>query len=268
MPPRPGALTSWGTLLALMCWSAQSLAINPPESARVTSTALSTTCNAGQSVLPESGFGQETRTFAFAGVGGSANAPAVNLTVWQDWATFGLSCVVWPSSVHLAQFLAAQRGPWSGKRVVELGAGNGLVGLTLAGLGATVAITDRSSVLECARRNIRRNRKFTRGAGGSATSKQLSWCEDSVQSLLPVDYVVGADLVYDEAAFKPLVCALRQLSVDKTTTYLAGKVRYAQRFEQFRGLLTEHFHVERVSSTGNEWVGANSDFYIYKVTPH
>jgi len=75
-----------------------------------------------------------------------------------------------------------------------------------------VAITDRASVLECARRNARMNRKLLRVTAGSATVQPLSWCgKESVDGLVPADVIIGSDLVYDEAAFEPLVCVLRQL---------------------------------------------------------
>jgi len=93
----------------------------PAATGATTSTALSVVCDAAGSVLPESGFALETREFSFARSFSSQASP-VNVSVWQDWDTFGLSCVVWPSSIQLASYLAVQPINWLGKRVVELGA--------------------------------------------------------------------------------------------------------------------------------------------------
>jgi hypothetical protein len=46
---------------------------------------------------------------------------------------------------------------WSGKRVLEVGAGCGLVGLALALQGADVVLTDRKEVVPTLQENVQRN---------------------------------------------------------------------------------------------------------------
>lgn len=172
---------------------------------------------------------------------------------------------------------------WRGVRIVELGAGNGLVGLALAARGAQVTITDRASVLTCAQRNARSNRIAVRAGGGAVAVRALDWCADAsakatAQALAEnVDVIVGSDLVYDEDAFAPLICVLETMLLAKkrasqtaatsgggggdavmpTTTsnrssvpvaYLSGQLRYQNRFEAFARMLSAaRFHAERVT---------------------
>lgn len=101
-----------------------------------------------------------------------------------------------------------------GKRVVELGCGTGVVGVTMACLGAQVVLTDRQSILKHAQHNINSNDKLIQAAGGSAAVLTLEWGSPSVASspeLQQVHVIAGADLIYAQKDITPLCATLREL---------------------------------------------------------
>jgi hypothetical protein len=55
-----------------------------------------------------------------------------------------------------------QPGCWQGKRALELGSGTGLVGLTLAALGADVVVTELACALPLLAFNVRANKHLYR----------------------------------------------------------------------------------------------------------
>ncbi|KAK3259895.1 hypothetical protein CYMTET_31124, partial [Cymbomonas tetramitiformis] len=70
------------------------------------------------------------------------------------------SCCIWSSSCVLAKFLelkSSDNAGLEGKRIVELGAGCGLVALTTAAHGANVVATERAECLPFLQRNIELN---------------------------------------------------------------------------------------------------------------
>ncbi|KAL3914270.1 MAG: hypothetical protein SGPRY_007682 [Prymnesium sp.] len=65
---------------------------------------------------------------------------------------------LWPTALVLVQYLCAHPSLVAGKRVVELGAGAGAVGLACAALGAAlVVLTDMPEALPLLEDNVRRN---------------------------------------------------------------------------------------------------------------
>lgn len=111
----------------------------------------------------------------------------------------GTGGVLWEAAIVLADFVSrhSAKYQWQGKRVLELGAGTGLVAIALAAEGADVLATDGNPrVCEGARRNID-------GAGelrGRVAVETFDWNSASdlerVRNAGPWDAVVGSDLVY------------------------------------------------------------------------
>lgn len=79
---------------------------------------------------------------------------------------------VWDGSVVLAKYLEATHKSLQGKRVVELGAGTGIVGVTAAMLGADTYLTDLAYCLPNLASVVDRNRP---GLKGTATVLELDW---------------------------------------------------------------------------------------------
>ena len=100
-----------------------------------------------------------------------------------------------------------------GKRVVELGCGTGVVGITAACLGATVLLTDTVRVVPHAQHNADINAAVIEGQGGSAQGAAVDWeaqCDGS-PLLGDWDVVIGADLIYAQKDISLLVNTLQTL---------------------------------------------------------
>ena len=113
----------------------------------------------------------------------------------------GNGATLWDSSLALTNFLTHHYADTdlSGKYVLELGAGVGLVGMALASMGANVVVTERDIALPLLRRNVDRNAEVT---GGRVEVAELSWSGDAMQKLIETrgyarfDIVVGSDLIF------------------------------------------------------------------------
>jgi predicted nicotinamide N-methyase len=151
---------------------------------------------------------------------------------------------VWDGSLVLAQYLTATQalrrhgaypsGGASPATCVELGAGTGVVSLALAACGCArrIIATDLPDVLPHLQHCVSRNRHSV-GPPSSVQALPLRWGHlGDVQRLqalgtgLPVDLVVGADLVYYTfSAETPhsalLLTALGQLAGSRTAIFLA-----------------------------------------------
>lgn len=127
-------------------------------------------------------------------------------TDWQKALEFGMGAVVWDCALSFCDLAHAldkkSGGFWRGKVVLELGAGCGAPGLTLAALGADVILTDRVQVLPLLERNVELNAPI------SAVARPLLWETAAVTDFNgstlspqnrdergPIDIVLGTDLL-------------------------------------------------------------------------
>ncbi|KOB68255.1 Methyltransferase-like protein 21D [Operophtera brumata] len=94
-----------------------------------------------------------------------------------------VNCVVWDASLVLAKYLetmSSQKSEFlSGIKVLELGSGLGVVGLTAATLGAQVTLTDLPEALSLLRLNINENKQKISSMGGYAIAESLVWGDNS-----------------------------------------------------------------------------------------
>ncbi len=126
---------------------------------------------------------------------------------------------LWPSSTILANFVAADPRPSS--RVIELGAGVGLVSIAAAMVGHQVTATDYyKDALAFARANAFRN------LGHEIDTELVDW--RAVSDQLPrFDIVLASDVLY-ESRYAPLVASVvdRFLSA-RGVAYIADPGRVA-----------------------------------------
>ena len=163
----------------------------------------------------------------------------------------GTGGVLWEAAIVLADLVGrmTQHFAWKGKRVLELGAGTGLVAISLAVEGAEVCATDGNPrVLDGAIANVQAAMPFP----GRVTVEQFDWNSaadlEKIQAAGPWSAIVGSDLVYPgnagrkcvdsndqmPPADQTLISLLSALATTDTTILLALKDRTGelQRFHE------------------------------------
>ena len=126
----------------------------------------------------------------------------------------GNGATLWDCSLALARFLewrfcCSGSSSWEGRRVLELGAGLGLVSMTLASLGAKVTATEREICVPLLTRNLEENGLLrTSEEDGACCVASFDWSWGALPSTTPstaspssstpssFDIVVGADLAF------------------------------------------------------------------------
>lgn len=125
-------------------------------------------------------------------------------------------------------------------------------------LGAKVTITDRQPALDFLAANVKAN--LPADSKGSAVVAELTWGE-GLDRFPPggFDLVLGADIIYLEDTFVPLLQTLKHLCSDSTVVLLACKIRY-KRDTNFLSMLRTKFAVEEVH------YDKQRDIYVYKAS--
>ncbi|KZT54526.1 hypothetical protein CALCODRAFT_499721 [Calocera cornea HHB12733] len=126
----------------------------------------------------------------------------------------GCGGIAWPAGEVLSRYICLREERTPGwikrQRILELGAGTGLVGLVSAKLGASeVLITDQKPLLHLIERNIDLN-----AVRMACRAVEFNWGEslpDEIQHIV-YDLILAADCVYFEPAFPLLVQSLCDLS--------------------------------------------------------
>jgi len=119
---------------------------------------------------------------------------------WEHASEIGLGAVVWDAALAFCDLVESCGQPgaefWRDKAVLELGAGCGASGLTLAAKGANVVLTDRAAVLPHLRANLALNSRLT------ASVRLLDWNDATFEDFIAqeggpkyFDVVLGTDLV-------------------------------------------------------------------------
>ncbi|KAI4894633.1 hypothetical protein NFI96_011393, partial [Prochilodus magdalenae] len=151
------------------------------------------------------------------------------ISIWQSFDNCG--AIIWPATLALCQYLDANRGTVNllDKAVLEIGAGTGLVSIVASLLGAWVTASDLPEVLANLRVNLSRN---TRGrCRYTPQVAELSWSYDLEQtyprSVYRYDYVLAADVVYQNDILAELLATMRHFCQPGTTLIWSNKIRFA-----------------------------------------
>lgn len=112
---------------------------------------------------------------------------------------FPLWAKIWEASLVLADHLAS-RTPEHGKRILEIGAGMGLVGVVASAFGHRVTMTEYSKdALNFCMANAEENRE---GREGELEVASLNWHSPTLEGTFSM--IVGSEVVYAERDFDPL----------------------------------------------------------------
>jgi len=147
---------------------------------------------------------------------GQSGLPATIVVEQEDAVRAGgddeTGRVVWPSAHSLSAHLCAHPELVRGRRVVDLGAGTGLVGLVAAALGASqVVLSDLPTALPLLRRNALQN---IAACGDNVHVEALRWGDPVGPVFERCDVVIGCEIIYqhDEDTCRALVDTMKQLA--------------------------------------------------------
>ncbi|KAK2176972.1 hypothetical protein NP493_627g00038 [Ridgeia piscesae] len=187
-----------------------------------------------------------------------------------------VGCVVWDAAIVLSCYMEtsdfydvnANKNILAGKRVIELGAGTGLVGLQAACLGAKCTVTDLSEFIPLMQLNIDANRHMVKT--GSITAQTLKWGSDIVSFLPAPDYILLADCIYYPQSLEPLVDTVVKLSSSRTITLCCYEERTTgnkpELEKNFFKLIHESFTVEEIPLSRQDVTYRSPDIHIMRFT--
>jgi predicted nicotinamide N-methyase len=126
-------------------------------------------------------------------------------------------CRIWDTCVLMAKYFEKHFGPGGdqagaliGKRILELGAGAGLLGCVLAALGAHVTVTEQAGLVPLCERNVRAN-----GFRDCCDVRELKWGTTDLASFRDgaFDLIVGSDVLLHARLAPQLFDVLSELAV-------------------------------------------------------
>ncbi|NXY82777.1 MT21C methyltransferase, partial [Alcedo cyanopectus] len=143
--------------------------------------------------------------------------------------------VVWPGALALSQYLESNQEQFNlqDKKVLEIGAGTGLVSIVACILGAYVTATDLPEVLENLSYNISKNTgKINKH---KPEVRKLVWgeglAEDFPAATYHYDFVLATDVVYHHAALEPLLATMEYFCQPGTVLLWANRFRFSTDYE-------------------------------------
>ncbi|XP_059814183.1 protein-lysine methyltransferase METTL21D [Hypanus sabinus] len=183
-----------------------------------------------------------------------------------------VGCVVWDAALVLAKYLETSsfyRGSahvFSGKSVVELGSGTGVVGLMASTLGANVILTDLEELQDLLNINIKDNKHLVTG---SIEAKVLKWGETVKDLPSEPDYILVADCIYYEQSLEPLLKTIKDISGNKTAIILCYEERTMgnnpEIESQFFELLQIDFEIEEIPLDQQDEEYRSEDIHVLHI---
>jgi predicted nicotinamide N-methyase len=188
--------------------------------------------------------------------------------------------MLWDASVALIRYLEhspKELAALRGARVLELGAGTGLLGLALAhAVGARVVLTDLPHVCANIAANVRAN-SLPPGAPGSVTVLPYAWSGVADAAVLAAgggafDAILGTDVAYSEELNPVLLAsaaAFAGAGGSRAAVLFANELRCAVAQAVFDREWPAHFAAKRVPTKHlhPEWRDKNMLFFKMKLRP-
>jgi predicted nicotinamide N-methyase len=188
--------------------------------------------------------------------GSSANNGFVLHIQEQENANLGTGLISWDGSVVLAKYFELHPTVVQDKRVLEVGSGTGIVGLSSYFLGAKrVLLTDLSYSLPNLQRNIFKNQeKNTHRIDldwEMISTGMLDWKDPKTYPKEENgegawDVIVGSDVIWLEELVPPLIQTLESCANENTVVYISHQTRSLHTDKLFFSLLSQQFQFEKV----------------------
>lgn len=154
-------------------------------------------------------------------------------------STVQTSRSIWDASIIMTKYFEYYQNDINlmGKSIVELGAGRGLLGLSLGAMGGTVVLSDVGMVVNSLENSITLN-----GLDENMTAEEIDWTER--RGRRKFDIITCADVVWVAELVEPLIKTLVELSNETTTIYMA---------HQTRSLPTDQILFKYLAENGFQW---------------
>ncbi|XP_078284171.1 EEF1A lysine methyltransferase 3-like [Rhinoraja longicauda] len=181
------------------------------------------------------------------------------LKITQDLKHLSIPAVIWEAGIVLCRYFEKKRMNFTGKKVIELGSGTGLVGILVILLGGEVTLTDRPNVLNQIVYNITSNIPSESMARTKVSA--LQWGKPYDQNASKYDFILGSDIVYDPREYQSLIKTMLYLSNPNTVIYFSSKmVEMIGAAEFYEKVLPNHFNTEIVHALPHKRIN------VYKIT--
>ncbi|GCB70790.1 EEF1A lysine methyltransferase 3-like [Scyliorhinus torazame] len=157
----------------------------------------------------------------------------------------GFGTIVWEAALGLCQYFEKEGIRFSNKKVIELGAGTGIVSILAALLGGDVTITDKPKLLNQIERNVSFN--IPSSFKLQVKVRALRWGRDHPLFPSDYDYILGSDILYFPQNIPLILETLLHLSNEKTIVYFASTMFYSPKLiSQAYLTLSQYFETELV----------------------
>ncbi|KAJ3046007.1 hypothetical protein HDV00_003755 [Rhizophlyctis rosea] len=206
-------------------------------------------------------------------------SPTQTLKLVQSTDSGTSGTTVWPGGHDLALYLTSlhtkSKLSLTAKRLIDLGTGTGIVGLTAAYHGAHVTLTDQPHVINgpILKDNIALNTPDL-PPNTTLTTTVLDWNSHAINPdpetiSPPYDIVCGADVMYDISFASPLAHTISNLTNAKSVVFIAYERRDPLVHEEFMSKMKEvGFKGTKISKRAAGKLNQDSlvDIWKYKKT--
>lgn len=164
---------------------------------------------------------------------------------------------VWDTAVAMARMFE-KRGLRRGTRVLELGAGTGLLGMALAALGARVICTDTGRIVSSATKSC------VDANGLQVEVRELDWSEPHLEDLGTMDLVVASDVLICRQWATQLSGVLRSIGAAET---FVGTAQGREGISAFLAAVDDAFHVARLPPEAFHPDYISEDIVVFRLEP-
>eukprot|EP00397_Hematodinium_sp_SG-2012_P004289 GEMP01004300.1.p1 GENE.GEMP01004300.1~~GEMP01004300.1.p1 ORF type:complete len:612 (+),score=186.03 GEMP01004300.1:148-1836(+) len=140
---------------------------------------------------------------------------------------------VWDAGIVMAKYIEFKKVEFPKQRVLELGCGSGITGISWALCGHDVVLSDRALIQERTDGNVLRNRAAIAAAGGSISFQVLDWTDLGNYQDDSFDCVLASDVIWSQTFIVPFLTALQRVTKESTRILMGHKVRSKELDTQF-----------------------------------